>query len=103
MPWLCSESERSGTARHWMMETRTILYEGIPYPEYIAAWRETPEELAIRRETRQYVDEALATLNEKYRVVFVLRRHRGAFYPRDGRDLGNPAPGRSKSACSEPV
>lgn len=48
-------------------------YEGIPYPEYIAAWRETPEELAIRRETRQYVDEALATLKEKYRVVFVLR------------------------------
>ena len=48
-------------------------YEGIPHPEYIAVWRETPEEIAIRRETRQYVDEALATLNEKYRVVFVLR------------------------------
>ena len=48
-------------------------YEEIPYPEYIAAWRETPEELAIRRETRQYIDEALATLNEKYRVVFLLR------------------------------
>ena len=27
----------------------------------------------MRRETRQYVDEALATLDEKYRVVFVLR------------------------------
>ena len=48
-------------------------YEGIPHPEYIAVWRETPEEIAMRRETRQYVDEALATLNEKYRVVFVLR------------------------------
>jgi RNA polymerase sigma-70 factor (ECF subfamily) len=48
-------------------------YEGIPHPEYIAVWRETPAEIAMRRETRQYVDEALATLNEKYRVVFVLR------------------------------
>jgi RNA polymerase sigma-70 factor (ECF subfamily) len=48
-------------------------YEGIPHPEYIAAWRETPEAIALRRETRQYVDEALATLHEKYRVVFVLR------------------------------
>ena len=48
-------------------------YEGIPHPEYIAVWNETPEELAVRRETRQFVDDALATLNEKYRVVFVLR------------------------------
>ena len=48
-------------------------YEGIPHPEYIAVWRETPEEIAMRRETRQHVDEALATLDEKYRVVFVLR------------------------------
>jgi RNA polymerase sigma-70 factor (ECF subfamily) len=49
------------------------IYEGVQPPEYIAAWRETPEKLAVRRETRQYIDEALATLNEKYRVVFVLR------------------------------
>ncbi len=48
-------------------------FEGVPRPEYIAVWQETPEELAMRRETRQYVDEALATLNEKYRLVFVLR------------------------------
>ena len=27
----------------------------------------------MRRETRRYVDEALAELNEKHRVVFVLR------------------------------
>jgi RNA polymerase sigma-70 factor, ECF subfamily len=48
-------------------------YEGIPHPEYIAVWRDTPEEIAVRHETRQHVDEALAELNEKYRVVFVLR------------------------------
>jgi RNA polymerase sigma-70 factor, ECF subfamily len=27
----------------------------------------------VRRETRQYVDEALAELDDKYRLVFVLR------------------------------
>jgi RNA polymerase sigma-70 factor, ECF subfamily len=48
-------------------------YERIPHPEYIAVWRETPEEIAMRHETRQYVDNALATLDDKYRVVFVLR------------------------------
>lgn len=48
-------------------------YEGLPHPEFIAAWRETPEEIASRRETRRYVDEALESLDEKYRTVFVLR------------------------------
>jgi len=48
-------------------------YEGVPHPEFIAVWRETPEEIAMRRETRQHIDEALANLDEKYRVVFVLR------------------------------
>lgn len=48
-------------------------YDGVPQPEFIAAWRESPEELAMRGETRQYIDDALATLDEKYRVVFVLR------------------------------
>ena len=48
-------------------------FEGIPHPEYIAVWRETPEEIAMRRETREIVDEALAELNEKHRVVFALR------------------------------
>jgi len=48
-------------------------YTGLPHPEFIAAWRETPEELAIQRETRQHLDAALNALAEKYRVVFVLR------------------------------
>ena len=48
-------------------------YEGIPHPQFIAAWRETPDEIVSRQETRQHVDEALAALDEKYRAVFVLR------------------------------
>lgn len=48
-------------------------YEGIPHPEFIAVWRETPEQIAMQRETRRYIDEALTELNEKHRLVFVLR------------------------------
>jgi RNA polymerase sigma-70 factor (ECF subfamily) len=48
-------------------------YEGVPRPEYIAVWTETPENLAMRREIREFVDEALASLAENYRTVFVLR------------------------------
>jgi len=44
-----------------------------PHPEYIAQWRETPEQIAARRETRQILDAALDELDEKYRLVFLLR------------------------------
>lgn len=47
--------------------------QGVPHPEFIAQWRETPEEIASRRETRRLLDEALEQLDEKYRLVFVLR------------------------------
>jgi len=45
----------------------------VPHPEYIAQWRETPEELASRHETRRLLDEALGQLDAKYRLVFLLR------------------------------
>lgn len=47
--------------------------EAIPHPEYIADWRQSPEELVERNETRRLLDEALAQLDEKYRLVFLLR------------------------------
>ena len=56
-----------------MSRKRTTRTKEFPIPNTSPSWHETPEELAVRRETRQYVDEALATLDEKYRVVFVLR------------------------------
>lgn len=49
------------------------LGEPLPHPRAIAPWREAPEQIASRRETRQLLDDALAELDEKYRVVFVLR------------------------------
>jgi len=45
----------------------------IPHPEYIAAWREMPDALAQRAELRGMLDKAIAELDDKYRVVFVLR------------------------------
>ena len=48
-------------------------YSAIPHPEYIARWRETPEQLASQRETRRLLAETLDQLDEKYRLVFLLR------------------------------
>lgn len=45
----------------------------IPHPEYIACWRLSPEELVRRHETARLIQEALESLDEKHRPVFVLR------------------------------
>jgi RNA polymerase sigma-70 factor (ECF subfamily) len=47
--------------------------EAIPHPEVIADWRDDPETLLLRTETRQLLDHALSELPERYRIVFVLR------------------------------
>lgn len=45
----------------------------IPHPEFIADWRQSPHRLAQRNETRRLIEEALDALDEKHRVVFLLR------------------------------
>lgn len=45
----------------------------IPHPEYITDWKESPEQLVERNETRRLLDEALGQLDEKHRLVFLLR------------------------------
>lgn len=47
--------------------------EAVPHPEYIADWRQSPEQLVTRNETRRLLDEALARLDGKHRLVFLLR------------------------------
>jgi RNA polymerase sigma-70 factor (ECF subfamily) len=42
-------------------------------PDFIADWRESPAVLVGRRETRRLVEEALERLDEKHRLVFLLR------------------------------
>lgn len=54
-------------------DTSTDSYQDLPHPQFIAVWRETPEEIAQRNETKQLLSEALDQLEEKYRVVFLLR------------------------------
>ena len=48
-------------------------YDAIPHPEYIADWRESTERLVERNETKRLLDDALAQLDEKHRLVFLLR------------------------------
>jgi RNA polymerase sigma-70 factor, ECF subfamily len=47
--------------------------EGNYTPRDFADWREIPSETLERKEVRQLLAEALASLGEKYREVFVLR------------------------------
>ncbi|MDA0660530.1 MAG: sigma-70 family RNA polymerase sigma factor [Planctomycetota bacterium] len=48
-------------------------YSSLPHPDFIARWSATPETLAQRAEVREQIGSALNTLDDKYRVVFVLR------------------------------
>ena len=45
----------------------------IPHPEFIADWRETPDQLLQRAETRHLLDASIAGLTPVYRAVFLLR------------------------------
>ncbi len=48
-------------------------FDSVPHPEYIADWRQSPEELVEWREVQRLLDEALTQLDEKHRMVFLLR------------------------------
>jgi RNA polymerase sigma-70 factor, ECF subfamily len=48
-------------------------YAGVPHPDFIAQWRDNPEDLAQQAETKKLLESSLAELDDKYRVVFVLR------------------------------
>lgn len=48
-------------------------YDAIPHPEFIADWKQSPEQLVEQNETRRLLDTALAQLDEKHRLVFLLR------------------------------
>ena len=48
-------------------------YDTIPHPDYIADWRQSPEQLVPKNETQRLLDDALARLDEKHRLVFLLR------------------------------
>jgi len=62
--------------------------EPVPHPEYIADWRESPQELVTRNETRQLLDAALNQLDEKHRLVFLLRDVEGFSVRETAEQLG---------------
>jgi RNA polymerase sigma-70 factor, ECF subfamily len=47
--------------------------DSVPHPEYIADWKQTPDELANRREVQALLEDALERLDERHRLVFLLR------------------------------
>ena len=63
-------------------------YDTVPHPEYIADWRDSPEELVSRNETARLIDEALNELDEKHRVVFLLRDVEGLSVKETAEALG---------------
>jgi len=48
-------------------------FNSIPHPEFIADWRQSPEHLVEQNEVRRLLDDALTRLDEKHRLVFLLR------------------------------
>jgi RNA polymerase sigma-70 factor (ECF subfamily) len=60
----------------------------LPHPEFIADWRGDPAEIVERAELRKILGEAIDGLDEKHRVVFVLRDVEGLSVAETARVLG---------------
>jgi RNA polymerase sigma-70 factor, ECF subfamily len=63
-------------------------FDSVPHPEYIADWRQSPEELVHKNEVQRLLDEALAQLDEKHRLVFLLRDVEGLSVKETAEALG---------------
>jgi RNA polymerase sigma-70 factor (ECF subfamily) len=63
-------------------------YDTVPHPEYIADWRESPESLVQHNETMRLIEQALAQLDDKHRLVFLLRDVEGLSVTETAESLG---------------
>ena len=63
-------------------------WDVVPHPEYIADWRQSPEELVHKNEIRRLLDDALEQLDEKHRLVFLLRDVEGLSVKETAEALG---------------
>jgi len=63
-------------------------YDSIPHPEYITDWKESPERLVELNETRRLLEDALVQLDEKHRLVFLLRDVEGLSVKETADELG---------------
>lgn len=48
-------------------------YSDVPHPEFIAPWSKTAAEIAQIAEVQDEIEKALSELDDKYRLVFILR------------------------------
>jgi len=60
----------------------------LPHPQFIARWRASPEQIAAQRETRAILEEELDALDDKYRLVFLLRDVEGLSTAETAETLG---------------
>ena len=63
-------------------------WDTVPHPDFIADWRQSPQQLIERKETGRLIDEALAELDEKHRVIFLLRDVEGLSVKETAEALG---------------
>ena len=63
-------------------------YATLPHPEFIAQWKDNPASLAHNAELRLLLDQAVAELDDKYRLVFVLRDVEGLSVKETAESLG---------------
>ena len=45
----------------------------LPHPEFVAQWKEDPAHLVQQQENERLLNEAIGSLDEKYRMIFLLR------------------------------
>ncbi len=62
--------------------------DSIPHPEFIADWRQSPEQLVQKNEIQRLLNEALARLDEKHRLIFLLRDVEGLSVKETAEALG---------------
>lgn len=60
----------------------------VPHPEFIADWRNSPDELVHRKDVQELLDGALEQLGEKHRIVFLLRDVEGLSIEETAQALG---------------
>ncbi len=67
-------------------------YDTVPHPEYIADWRQSPGELAQKNEVQRLLEGAMSELDEKHRLVFLLRDVEGVSVRETAETLGLSEP-----------
>ncbi len=60
----------------------------LPHPDFVAEWRDNPQRLAEQRETQEILTDSIMRLEEKYRLVFLLRDVEGLSTEETAESLG---------------